>query len=175
MEDRKFTPFVLVAVLVAVASQAFAQGQINWVSWEEAVELNQREPRKIVVDVYTEWCGWCKKMDKATFQNEQVAAYVNENYYAIKFDAEQKEEIRIHDKVYKYVKSGRKGYHELSRRDHFRPPFISNGSFSRREHEGHPAHRRLQGCREVRNDHLLLRRRSSQDYSLEEVLHAVRR
>ncbi len=57
-------------------SPAFAQnaneGQlvsktVRWLSWEEAIELSKEDPRKIVIDVYTEWCGWCKKMDKTTF------------------------------------------------------------------------------------------------------------
>lgn len=61
---------------------------IHWLSLEEAYIKNQKEPRKIFVDVYTDWCGWCKKMDKETFANEAVATYVNEHYYAVKLDAE---------------------------------------------------------------------------------------
>ena len=61
---------------------------INWVTIEEAQELTKQEPRKIIMDVYTDWCGWCKKMDKTTFADEDVVAYVNENFYAVKFDAE---------------------------------------------------------------------------------------
>jgi thioredoxin-related protein len=62
--------------------------EIEWLTLEEAYERNLTEPRKIFVDVYTDWCGWCKKMDKDTFQDEKVAAYVNENYYAVKLNAE---------------------------------------------------------------------------------------
>jgi len=36
---------------------------VMWYSWEEAVEANKEEPRKFFVDVYTDWCGWCKRMD----------------------------------------------------------------------------------------------------------------
>ena len=61
---------------------------INWVTIEEAQELTQQEPRKIIMDIYTDWCGWCKKMDKTTFSDEKVVAYVNENFYAVKFNAE---------------------------------------------------------------------------------------
>jgi uncharacterized protein YyaL (SSP411 family) len=85
------------------------------VTWEQAEALCKKEPRKVVVDVYTEWCGWCKKMDKATFQNEVIVKYLNENYYAIKFNAEQREDIHLKGKDYEYVKSmGGKGYHELA-------------------------------------------------------------
>lgn len=62
--------------------------EINWVTIEEAQELTKQEPRKIIMDVYTDWCGWCKKMDKTTFSDEEVVEYVNENFYAVKFNAE---------------------------------------------------------------------------------------
>lgn len=87
---------------------------IEWRTWEEVIELQQKEPRKVFIDIYTDWCGWCKKMDKATFQQPDIAKYVNENYYAIKFNAEQKEAIELGGRSYKYVASGRRGYHELA-------------------------------------------------------------
>lgn len=68
---------------------------IEWLSLEEAYARNQEEPRKIFVDVYTDWCGWCKKMDKSTFADEKVAAYVNENYYAVKLNAESDREFQM--------------------------------------------------------------------------------
>jgi thioredoxin-related protein len=88
--------------------------QIQWLSWEEAQELNAKEPRRFIVDVYTQWCGWCKKMDKATFQQPDISEYINEHYYPIKFDAESKEDIQLKDRVFKYVRSGHSGYHELA-------------------------------------------------------------
>jgi len=112
---RLLTPRLLFVVMyTAVSFAAYGQTKVNWVTWEEAVTLSKDVPRKFVVDVYTDWCGWCKKMDKTTFQDEAVVAYLNENYYPIKFNAEQKADIQIKEKVYKFVKSGRNGYHELA-------------------------------------------------------------
>jgi thioredoxin-related protein len=93
---------------------SYAQTTVNWLTWEEALERSQIEKRKFFVDVYTDWCGWCKKMDKATFQKPEIAEYLNQNYYSIKFNAEQKGEINLNDKLYKFVKSGKNGYHELA-------------------------------------------------------------
>jgi thioredoxin-related protein len=89
---------------------------IQWITWEEAVALNQKQPRKIMVDVYTEWCGWCKKMDKGTFMDPAVAVYVNKNFYAVKLDAEQRAEIKFNSEVFKFVPSetGRGGVHSLA-------------------------------------------------------------
>lgn len=68
---------------------------IEWLSLEEAYARNQEEPRKIFVDVYTDWCGWCKKMDKVAFANDKVADYANEHYYAVKLDAESDREFEM--------------------------------------------------------------------------------
>ena len=91
-----------------------AHAQINWLSWEEAQAKNKSEPRKFIVDVYTQWCGWCKKMDKATFQQPDISSYINKNYYAVKFDAETKNDIQFKDKTFKYVRQGSSGYHQLA-------------------------------------------------------------
>ncbi len=89
-----FGPMKKFALLLGVlcSTIGLAQEKIKWMSIEEAYELTLTEehPKKIFIDVYTDWCGWCKRMDKATFQNEEVAAYMNMHYYNVKFDAEQK-------------------------------------------------------------------------------------
>ena len=88
--------------------------KVKWYSFEEAVELNKKEQRKIFIDVYTDWCGWCKKMDATTFTNPEIAKILNEQYYAVKFDAEQKEEITFKGQTFKFIPNGRRGYHELA-------------------------------------------------------------
>lgn len=91
-------------------------GQINWMSWEEAMERVEQEPRKIMLDVYTDWCNWCKRMDTTTFDQPDIATYINDNFYAVKFDAEQRRELTYLGKTYKYVRKGTRGYHELAAR-----------------------------------------------------------
>jgi thioredoxin-related protein len=87
---------------------------VNWLTWEQALEKSKHQKRKLLIDVYTDWCGWCKRMDAATFNQPQIAKYINENYYAVKFNAETKEDIAYNGKTYKFVKNGRRGYHELA-------------------------------------------------------------
>lgn len=67
--------------------------QINWISIEEAEELTKETPKKIFVDVYTDWCGWCKRMEANTFSHPYIIDYINENFYAVKLNAEQDEPI----------------------------------------------------------------------------------
>ena len=113
-----FGPMKKLAIIVGVlcTTLALAQEKIQWMSIEDAYELTLTEenPKKIFIDVYTDWCGWCKRMDKATFQNEEVATYMNEHYYNVKFDAEQKESVEILGNTFKFVPQGNRGYHELA-------------------------------------------------------------
>lgn len=89
-------------------------GDMKWYTWEEAVAANEKEKRKIFVDVYTDWCGWCKRMDKSTFSDKDVIDYVNKNFYAVKLDAEQKGDITFQGHTFKWQAGGRRGVHQLA-------------------------------------------------------------
>jgi thioredoxin-related protein len=111
---------LLTIAIVSFSFIAKAQDKINWLSLNEALKLQKENPKKIMMDVYTNWCGPCKMLDKHTFQNKDVAAYVNEHYYAVKFNAEGNETINYNDKVFEnpnYKKSKantRNSAHELT-------------------------------------------------------------
>ena len=90
----------LVLLALVFSINAISAQQINWVSLEEAVELQKANPKKIMIDMYTNWCGPCKILDKRTFQNTDVANYVNENYYAVKFNAEGNAKVTFKGKVF---------------------------------------------------------------------------
>jgi len=106
----------LTIILLALISFSASAQEVEWLSWDEATALatTEESPKKMFIDVYTDWCGWCKKMDKDTFQNTEVAAYMEANFYMVKLDGESKEDIDYKGKTYKFVPSGRKGYHELA-------------------------------------------------------------
>ena len=76
--------------------------KVKWLSIAEMQVAYKKKPKPILVDVYTSWCGWCKVMDKETYSNEKVAAYINEKYYAVKFDAESKDSVEWNGKKYGY-------------------------------------------------------------------------
>ena len=116
---KKLLLILPVAILVLVSSFIYkpkpAEGaEIKWMTWDEVQQAQKKEKRKIFVDVYTDWCGWCKRMDASTFKHPDIVKYVGDNYYAVKFDAETHETIKYNGKEYKWVNSGRNGYNELA-------------------------------------------------------------
>lgn len=90
------------------------QVKVQWMSLEEAQEKAKTEKRKIFIDVFTDWCGWCKRMDESTFVDPEIAKYLNENYYPVKLNAEQQQDIIFNNKTYHFRKNGARGYHELA-------------------------------------------------------------
>jgi thioredoxin-related protein len=105
--------YCLFALVLFTTTQASSQ-EIQWMSWEDAAKAIEKKPKKIFVDVYTEWCGWCKRMDATTFKDAKVIAEINSNFYAVKLNAEQKESIFWKGEEFKWYPSGRDGLNKLA-------------------------------------------------------------
>ena len=112
--------FFTLVVLGLLSANGKAQTQIptgtavKWMTFEQAVEKSKTEKRKIFIDVFTEWCGWCKVMDKNTFPDAEVAKLLNEKFYPVKFDAEQTEDVVFRGTTFKFIPYGNKGTHQLA-------------------------------------------------------------
>ncbi|MDR0725717.1 MAG: DUF255 domain-containing protein [Prevotellaceae bacterium] len=78
-------------------AQSSEKAQVKWMKFEDAVTAAQKEPRKIFIDIYADWCGWCKVLDRDTFSNPDVAKILNEQYYPVKLDAESRETHTLPD------------------------------------------------------------------------------
>lgn len=83
-----FTFFLTFSLALTLTNTAQGQESIQWMKFEEAIAANAKNPKMILVDVYTDWCGWCKKMDKDTFTDPRVIAHFQKNFYAVKLNAE---------------------------------------------------------------------------------------
>ena len=90
-------------------------GLINWISLEKAEELNKTQPRPILLDFYTDWCGWCKHMNKTTYSNPNLAAYINERFYAVRFDGETKDTVSWQGKQYVNNGTGKRPPHDFAK------------------------------------------------------------
>lgn len=101
----------LLLLAFLIISTGISAQEIEWMSMDEALAAQNEEPKKIFMDVYTTWCGPCKMLDRNTFSDKNVIAFINENYYPVKFNAEGTEEITYQDFTYTNpnYREGRKG------------------------------------------------------------------
>jgi thioredoxin-related protein len=101
---QKVTRFLMFFIMVvpALSFMKPAKEKINWISIAELNELYYKNPKPILLDVYTNWCGWCKEMDRTTYSNHKLASYVNEHYYAVKLNAESTDSLVFNNKKYGY-------------------------------------------------------------------------
>lgn len=112
---KKYRLIIGLFFFVLGSHQFLHAQQVEWMSFETAMEKSKIAPRKIFVDVYIESCSYCKKMDKETFANPYIAKYLNENFYPVKLDAQQRNDINFNNKVYHFVnRGGQNSYHQLA-------------------------------------------------------------
>jgi len=94
MNKMKKKIFVTTIIVIGFCLMLNAQtANVKWYTIQEAEQLMKSAPRPIFIDAYTDWCGWCKRMDQVTFTNAVIADILNTKFYPVKFDAEGKENI----------------------------------------------------------------------------------
>jgi len=111
-----FTLFIVVAICFSfrAPAQNETQGLVNWMSFKEAQEKNKILEKPFIIDLYTDWCGWCKHMMRTTYSNANIASYINTHFYPVKFDAEGKDTIVYNGTTYKPTSPAPKTPHELT-------------------------------------------------------------
>ncbi len=111
---RYFIISILSLFFIFEANAQQVKNKVGWYTFEEAVELATVNPKKIFIDIYTDWCGFCKRMDSETFSNADVAMYLNENFYPVKFNSETKDTIYFQGHMFVNEGEGRRSAHQLS-------------------------------------------------------------
>ncbi|SNA70355.1 Thioredoxin family protein [Flavobacterium psychrophilum] len=79
---------ILLAFFLLIGAISVQAQEIRWVTLDEALAKQKKNPKIIFMNVYTDWYAPCKMLDKETFQDAEVIDYINKNYYAVKFNAE---------------------------------------------------------------------------------------
>lgn len=118
MEYKKYTlsklVFFLPIALLFFSTLQAQPSKVNWVSFEEAFEAIEKQPKPILIDFYTDWCGWCKTMMRTTYSDEEIAAYINANFYPVKFNAEGKDTITYFGEQYVNGHPTKRATHQLT-------------------------------------------------------------
>lgn len=87
---------------------------VQWKGFDAAVSANAQQPKLIFIDVYTDWCGWCKVMDNKTFSQPEVADFMNEHFHNVKMNAETEGPINFNGQAYTLVSNGNRMIHTLA-------------------------------------------------------------
>jgi thioredoxin-related protein len=109
---------LFVILLFHLSFKTFAQDKegsfVEWMSLKEAMEKEKSMPRPILMDFYTDWCGWCKQMMKTTYANPDLAKYINAYFYPVKFNAEGKDTVDFLGEKYLPLSTAPRTTHPLA-------------------------------------------------------------
>lgn len=111
---------VITITFMLFAAITLQAQQINWMTFDQAVAAQKKNPKPIFMDVYTDWCGPCKMLDKNTFQTIEVSEFINKNFYAVKFNGEGNETVnhlgvKYSNPNFSPEKKGRNSVHEFTK------------------------------------------------------------
>ncbi|REJ80898.1 MAG: DUF255 domain-containing protein [Bacteroidetes bacterium] len=106
--------FILILWAQDTGAQDSEGSLLNWMDWKEVAQRLETEPRPVMLNFYTDWCGWCKHMKKTTFANPGIASYINSFFYPVKFNAEGRDTVEFLGKKYFPGPEGQRSAHELA-------------------------------------------------------------
>ena len=98
MRPQIFLPATLLVVLAAPA--AAGPGATSWAVWDAGLQQARQRQRPVLVDVYTQWCGWCRRMDREVYTRDDVRDYLSQKFVTVKLDAEASESVRYEGRTF---------------------------------------------------------------------------
>jgi len=107
-------PFLLFAVVIVSPSCVVQDSGMKWTTFDKIA--GKQGQRMVFIELYTSWCGWCRRMENVTFNDPTVARYMNKKFYNIRFDAESRKAIDFLGKTYRFNSAdGSRGRHSLAK------------------------------------------------------------
>lgn len=102
MQKLKSLLFFCLIAFCFAAGNKIKSDKVEWLPLNEVTVKVKEQDKPILIDLYTDWCYWCKVMDKKTYSNKKVIDYINEHFYSARINAETKETINWKEKSYTY-------------------------------------------------------------------------
>ncbi|MBI1802991.1 MAG: thioredoxin fold domain-containing protein [Ignavibacteriae bacterium] len=107
---KTFFQTILVLLIAVAASYAGdppdsskAKAELPWKPFTDGFAEAKKNDKKIMLDIYTDWCGWCKRLDANVYSDPDVAAYLKAHYVSVKLNAESKTQVTYKDTAYSQV------------------------------------------------------------------------
>ena len=105
--------FICLVIFILAIPNGFSQ--LNLSKFEEIDNLQKIEKRKVIIFIHTNWCKYCTAMQSKTFKNQIVQNEINERFYFVSFDAEEKQKIVFNKNIFVFKPNGdNSGIHELA-------------------------------------------------------------
>ncbi len=99
---KNFLLIISLIILCSAKVKPTAHDKLDWMRMDELTVKIKSDPKPVIIDIYTNWCYWCKIMDKKTYANPKVIAYINDHFYAVKLDAETKHIVEWKDRKFNF-------------------------------------------------------------------------
>ncbi|MCB9032831.1 MAG: thioredoxin family protein [Chitinophagales bacterium] len=118
MKKLKLFPLFFIGMLFSVSASNSIENKDdntnNWTSIDKALAQTSAQKQFIFVEIYTDWCGWCKKLEDYTFTDENVEKTLNDNFVKVKLNAESEQKISFKGKEYDLVQNGNRTVNQLA-------------------------------------------------------------
>lgn len=112
----KWLKYIFITIAGMLLFSYISAAQLKPYSFEQVAELQKKLKRNIVVFIYTDWCQYCQTMKGATLGNDQVVRKINEQFYFVSLNGEEKKDIRFNSHLFRYKPNGANtGIHELAK------------------------------------------------------------
>jgi len=100
MKPARALPFSVLALAAAFAAPALGAGEVGWLNWDQGTPEAAITGRPILVDVYTDWCGWCRRIDRDVYAREDVSDYLSRHFVTVRLNAESLDTARYADRTW---------------------------------------------------------------------------
>lgn len=106
-----------VSLLLSAHASAQEAKSVHWLTFEQLEDSLAVKPKKVLIDFYTDWCTYCRKMDRVVFTKSKVIDLLNEHYYVVRFDAETELEVTFGGRTFVNDQMGfsRNPVHQIAR------------------------------------------------------------
>jgi len=103
--------FPIALLLMIYTATTLSSQSVNWLEVDEGAQLSVEKNKIMLIYFYTDWCGFCKRLDQITFEDSFVKAKLDSHFIPMKFNAELQDSIIFMETAYSFVQEGRRGHH----------------------------------------------------------------